>query len=283
MMSGSQLDIVALCPGGTGSLSLAQLGVLLALTAARLLPIVVLTPLFGGQGAPARLRIGLLVLLAAALLPTVIAGSASAGVPTDATRVVVLVAKELFVGVGVAVIIQAMFGAYAAAGAIVDVSRGASNMEIFSPLNRQPESPLGMALSLCAVCVFLALGGHALLLTALADAYAVLPPTSMSMPGTLGVDAASQAVVLDVMGILLRTSVMMAAPAIVTLFLIDVAFGLLNRASPSINVSMLSAGLRSWVGLGVLGLSLMITFSAPIRELGGLVLRALGLGGGGGA
>lgn len=283
MTSGTQHDIFAVLSGADQTLGVAQLGVLFVLTVARLLPIVILTPLFGGQGAPARLRIGLLALLAGAMLPSAIASSSPVGVPTDGVRVVMLIAKELFVGVGVAVLVQAMFGAYAAAGAIVDVSRGAANMEIFSPLNRQPESPLGMALSLGAVCVFLALGGHALLLTALADAYAVLPPVSMALPVGLGLDDASRDSVLGVMGTLLRSSVMMAAPAIVTLFLIDVAFGLLNRAAPAINVSMLSAGLRSWVGLGVLGLSLGVTFATPIRELGTLLLRILRAGAGGGA
>ena len=249
--------------------SITELGVLAALAAARLLPIVMLTPLWGGQTAPARLRLGLLVLFSSAMLPTLLAHAGP--VPTTPGLVVALVAKELFVGLVIAVVVQAMFAAYAASGALVDASRGAANMEIFSPLNRQPESPLGMGLSLAAVAVFVGLGGHRMLLEALAESYSMVPATALALPATL----AEPGLGLGLIGTLLRVAVLMAAPMIVTLFLIDVAFGLLNRAAPTINVSILSLGLRSWLGLGILGLSLTVTFAAPIRELGGLALALL--------
>jgi flagellar biosynthesis protein FliR len=260
---------------GAATLSLEQFGVLAALACARVLPLVVLTPLFGGQSAPARMRMGLLVLLTIALVPVLAGSLAGQVVPTKAGSVLALLAKELFVGITIGVVVQAMFAAYAATGALVDVSRGAANMEIFSPMTRQPESPLGMACSLAAVAVFVGLGGHRLLLEALADSYIAMPATSLGLPASLGLTDAGLGLSLGLMGTLLRVALTMAAPVIVTLFLIDVSFGLLNRAAPSINVSQLSLGLRSLVGLGMLALSVTITFATPLRELGGLALGLL--------
>src|SRR3954447_153856 len=98
----------------------AQIGSLLMV---RLLPMMVMTPVFGGQTMPRRLRIGIAMAFTAALLPPFFPLFSKTIVPTD---YVILLAKEAVVGLILAFFVQIMFETVAAVGALVDLARGAT-------------------------------------------------------------------------------------------------------------------------------------------------------------
>src|SRR5947209_11760077 len=90
---------------------------------ARLLPIIVLTPVFGGQVLPRRLRMGLAFVFTAALLPPFLASFTT---PLPVGRYGALLAKEAIVGVTLAFFVTMVFESIGAIGSLIDLSRGAT-------------------------------------------------------------------------------------------------------------------------------------------------------------
>jgi flagellar biosynthetic protein FliR len=77
-------------------------------------------------------------------------------------------------------------------------------------------------------------------------------------------------------------AVQLAAPVAATLFLVEIAMGLIHRALPQVNTLILTFPVKAWVALCALMLSLPVIVRALERVFGDLgavltdVLRAVG-------
>jgi len=120
-----------------------------------------------------------------------------------------------------------------------------------------------------AIAVFLVLGGHHLFLRAWFESFRLLPPWdfpawTMAAPQLLDVAVDASARVFG-MGLLL------GGPPLVALVVTDVAFGLLNRAAPQVNVFMLSMPAKMFVGVAMALLVLPATVMLFEDHLGVMV------------
>src|SRR5256885_271179 len=113
--------------------------VAVGLGAARTVPVTWLVPAFGGPHVPAPMRVGLGLALAVLCLPRL------AGQVPDAGAVlwVVLLAREVAVGVTLGFVASLAFRAAEMAGRLTDVLRGANLAEALTPLSDERSSPLG--------------------------------------------------------------------------------------------------------------------------------------------
>ena len=103
------------------------LALVLALGAARTVPIVSLVPAFGGRALPFPVRLGIGLLLASFSLPQLMAGPAGALLPARGLGGLLLIAaRELLTGATVGLVVSFFFRAAEAAGGLADVLRGAS-------------------------------------------------------------------------------------------------------------------------------------------------------------
>src|ERR1700744_863816 len=139
---------------------------LLSLIFARLSPIAVLSPIFGGEVIPRRLRLGLTVVLSCALLPPLLQGFAQ---PVPFFTYIVLLAKEAVIGLSLGFIIQMLFETITAVGAVIDMGRGATMANILDPLTQNQQSILAIFFSQLALVLFVTIGGLPVLVKALAD------------------------------------------------------------------------------------------------------------------
>ena len=99
-------------------------------------------------------------------------------------------------------------------------------------------------------------------------------------PGLAGLNAAAGDQLIVATGKALTAAVQLSAPFIAMNFLLTLAFGLLGRTVPKINVFVLSLGARSLVGLFMLGSAgaLFARFLlSRFNELPGDLLRQLPL------
>lgn len=229
---------------------------LFALAAARVAPIVVLSPVFGGEALPQRLRVALIVALAAvfglALEPRF--------EHVDALRLIALLAKELFIGGALALLVRLGFDALAACGALIDLGRGAALASVLDPLSRQQSSPLAQFLVLAFTTLYLSIGGHAWVLEALARSFAAYPLDEFAPAQLVGERALQAWIALS--GELLTTALMLAAPVLAVVFLLDAALGLAQRLAPSVQVFFLGGTAK-----GLLGVAVLLTSVAALLEL----------------
>ena len=250
--------------------ALAAMLVALGLGAARAVPIVWLVPAFGGRDLPAAVRLGLGSVLAALALPRVmgslvaVAGVAVArGAAGEWASVgllgwVVLAAREVLIGATVGLVVSFAFRAAEAAGALVDVVRGANLGEVLAPASETRTSPVGALYLLLASVIFLELGGLGRLVEALARSYDAVP-----LPGVGGLVGASAGglggaaeLILAASAKLIESAVGLAAPVMVALVLADLALGAVARILPAAPLYFAAMPLKALLGIGIVLLGL---------------------------
>lgn len=219
------------------------LGLLVAL---RLAPLTILVPWIALRQAPALLRAVLLLSLTVALMP---AAEASAGpLPPDMPAYIIAAVREVVLGTMLAIASAIPLLAFEQSGRIVDALRGAQG-EASDPSGGR-SSTLGVFSMLLGTTLFLVLGGHRLVLAALAHGFSSAPA------GSATIDAEMITEVGRLLILSLELAVAFAAPAAVALFASDVALGLVSRSATQIPMYFAAMPLRSAVGLAAVLLSL---------------------------
>jgi len=233
------------------------LALVLALGAARTIPIVWLVPAFGGRALPIPVRLAMALLLAAFSVPHSMSGVVAALSPTPGLAAwLLIVAREALIGAAVGLVVSFFFRAAEAAGVLIDVLRGSNFAEVLAPDGGTRSSPLGALYLLLATVIFLELGGLGRLAVALERSYEALPvgagPAGASVAGV----QAQLQLVLVASAKLIESALGLAAPVIVALLLADVAMGVVGRVTPALPVHFAALPLKAVLGVGVVLLGL---------------------------
>ena len=233
------------------SLPLARILAVTMLTLARVAPVVFIVPALGGANLPTTARSMVAFVLTAACWP--FAWQSAVLLPTDTLLVSLLAVKEGLVGTVMGLFVALFFLAAQAAGRIVDMVRGSQMASITSPQTADPTSPMGLFFMLLAVVIFLSLRGHLLLIAALARSYELVPlgmiPVRQGWAST-----AALAVRLGTDYFLIALG--LAAPILAASFLLDLAVGLVGRASPQLPAYFIGLPLKAWGGVAVVFVTL---------------------------
>ena len=225
--------------------------VVVAGTLARLAPMLWLAPFPGGRLVPALIKVPLALLLALLVYPQ-LAPQATALAAGGLPMMVALIAKEALVGAALGFLISLVFHAAAAAGFLGDTARGAANSEVMVPQTGQKTTTMGVLFFQLALVLFISLGGHRLIIAAIARSYAVLPLAHFPNTASLGTFAL---LCTKLTAELILLAVSLAAPVIAALLLTDLALGWVNRFAPQLNVFFLAMPAKALLGVGVLVLA----------------------------
>ena len=235
----------------------------LAYTQPRILAMFIAIPIFNRQIMPGLLRYsvaaGLGTLAAPTLMPLVSV--------TDLTalQIVLLVVKEAFVGFVLGYLIAIPFWAFEAVGFFVDNQRGASISATLNPLTGNDTSPLGILFNQAFIVFFFAAGGFMLMLDVLYDSFSLWKVVQW-FP-TLQPD--TMPLMLEQLARIARIGTLLAAPAIVAMFLAEVGLALISRFVPQLDVFFLAMPIKSALAVLVLLLYLPTLFhygSEQIQE-----------------
>src|SRR5262249_43819388 len=151
----------------------------------------------------------------------------------------IAVLQELSVGLLIGFAASLLFAAVQAGGQLLDQELGLVVASVLDPVTNEPVSLLGQFKLLLAALVYLLIDGHHFLIRAVADSFRVVPMGGLR----LGRGAAmhlSDTLPRD----LFRIAVQIAAPSIVTLFLITIALAFMARTVPEMNLFVLGFPIR---------------------------------------
>jgi flagellar biosynthesis protein FliR len=251
----------------------------LAVAATRTLPLALLVPALGGPRTSRLVRVGLGLLFAVLVLPAV-RPALSAGPLSSLGPVgfLLLLGRELLVGLTLGFAAGMLFRAAEAAGRLADVLRGANEAEALSPDGGGRSSALADLYLMIAVVVFLELGGLRILAAALARSYEAVPLIA-PLPAAAGLGRAAALLTL-VTAKLVESAVGLVAPVLVAMLLADVALGILARAAPQIPMHFAALPARALLGLGTVLIgtgALVAALYAGIPAWRALMERAISL------
>lgn len=209
-----------------------------------------MAPLLSNRMFPSQVKVGMVVLMAIILVPTL--RQTSIPEVLSLSSLVVVAAKELLVGLSIGFVFSLLITGVQAAGDIVSYQIGFSMAQTIDPTSGSETTTLGQFWVLLASVLFMALNGHHLVIAAFKDSYDVIPPAAVSFNATAVDLIVTYSAYVFVIGLKI------AAPVVVTLMLTDVAMGTLSRLMPTMNVFILGFGVKTGVGLAVAALSLPV-------------------------
>ncbi|HEX7292273.1 MAG TPA: flagellar biosynthetic protein FliR [Conexibacter sp.] len=230
---------------------LAQLGGLqtagFILVLARVSPLFLLAPLFSSRQVPPRVRTVVACALAVGLTPIAMRGQQ---IPNDVLALFGLVLKELLVGLGFALSLSLLFAAVNSAGALLDMLVGFSFGAIVDPLTGNQSAVLAQLYGFVALAIFVAIDGTSWVIAGLARTFELVPLTAAPNIASLG------AGVVQTFTTIFSSALQVAAPVLLAVVITDVAFGVVTRVVPQLNVFAVGFPVKVVVGMLVVAASL---------------------------
>jgi flagellar biosynthetic protein FliR len=199
-------------------------------------------PVFGARTVPRRIRAGLSVLVALAMLPVLPAPPAVDVFSSDA---VLIIAQQILIGVMMGFALQIVMSAVITGGQLIAMQMGLGFAAMVDPQNGAQTPVLSQFYVVMVVLIFLSLNGHLVMFEVLHDSFISMPIGKAVMP-------------LDGFWMLIRWSgqiftgaVGMAIPAIASLLIVNFAFGIMTRAAPQLNIFAIGFPITLMLGFGV--------------------------------
>jgi flagellar biosynthesis protein FliR len=230
----------------------------------RSIGVILLFPALTGRPVPIMARLGICV-----FLPTLLAGVVpSATVPTGHWALIVAAAGEVALGLALGFVSRMAFAAVEMGGRIISSEIGLSATPGLGAPDPATE-PIAATLNALAVVLFFLFGAHQVVLGAFARSFTI------SLAGRAAFDPATADVLIQATSHVLELGLRIAAPFIAMNFLVNLAFSVLGRAVPKMNVFIVSYSARALAGLGLLSVAGTLIARYLFVEFGDIALQML--------
>ncbi|WP_217412653.1 flagellar biosynthetic protein FliR [Marinobacterium ramblicola] len=213
----------------------------------RLGALFLMTPLFATTQVPVNIRVLLLLALSAVFVASLHIRPTQ--VPHTLGDLFLASSYELFVGALMAFGLYAAFGAFLFGGRILDFQMGFGVANLINPSTNTQGPLLGNILNLMAVVTFFLLDGHHVVMRGIAYSFQQIPIGQ----GLVHFDIEH---VVYQFGRMFVFGLMLVAPAVFILLLLDAGMAVAARTMPQVNIFIVGLPLKTFVGLVVLAASL---------------------------
>ena len=213
----------------------------------RISALLMASPLFGARTFPVRQRILLAMLisiLVAPLLPAVPA------IQAFSAEGMLITAQQVVIGVAMGFILQMVFGALVVAGQAIATSMGLGFAATIDPQNGVQVPVISQYFLILATLVFLALNGHLILIETIVESFYLWPIA----PGALPENLAMHTWIAEVF----KGALLICLPAVSAILLVNLAFGVMTRAAPQINIFAVGFPITIITGFVMVMLSLPV-------------------------
>jgi type III secretion protein T len=242
--------------------SVGNLIMALGLTLPRIAGAFLMLPLLTAETVPATVRNSFMVSLAIVALPIALAGIPASSM--NALQWVPIVLKEIFIGISIGFCFGIIFWAIGAAGNVVDTQVGLGMAAVFDPVQGHQTSIHGDFLSRVATWLFMASGAFLVFLDLLLSSYSLWPVTDWYPT----LKPQGMELFVGHFRYFATALLVLAAPAMVLLLIIDLAFGMVNRYAPQLNVFALTLPIKAWIATAVFLLLLGVYIEIVLDRLG---------------
>ena len=184
-------------------------------------------PLMGARTVPVRVRMAMALAITAVVVPVM---PAVPKVDPFSLAAVVIIFQQVLIGVAMGFALQLVFTAIVTGAQVVAMQMGLGFASMVDPQNGQQMPVLGQFYLIMATLTFLAFDGHLLMIQTLVDSFHVLP---------IAPDGLTRTALWDLAGWgsqMFAGAVWLALPAVAALLMVNIAFGVMARAAPQLNI-----------------------------------------------
>lgn len=207
----------------------------------RVAAVLMTMPVFGTTLIPTRVRlyfaVAITVVIVPALppMPTVQALDLSA---------LLLIGEQILIGALFGLALQLLFQAFVIAGQIVAIQMGLAFASMVDPANGVNTTVISQFLTMLVTLLFLSMNGHLVVFEVLTESFTTLPVGSGLMVNHFW-DLAGR------LGWVMGSALLLVLPAITALLVINIAFGVMTRAAPQLNIFSIGFPMTLVLGMGI--------------------------------
>ncbi len=210
-------------------------------------------PVFGNSNVPTPMKV-LLALVFSLILFSVIpmVNPEKIKISED---ILLLAIREVIIGVLLGYILRMFFFSISIMGEIVSVSMGLGSAQLYNPILGTQSHVVEQFQMMLATLLFLSIQGHHFMIMGLSQSFDILPI------GVVGFKAQGFSGLTIITKEVIEMGLRMSGPIMVSIFVANIAMGVLGRTVPQINVMVTSLPVQILMGVFILILTMPLFFS----------------------
>ncbi|MFK8047086.1 MAG: flagellar biosynthetic protein FliR [Halioglobus sp.] len=185
------------------------------------------SPIFSASSVPVRLRVLTAVAITAVIVPSI---PESPPVDVLGADGLLVAAQQVIIGLAMGFIVQMLFSAVIIAGQTLAMTMGLGFAMAVDPQNGVQVPVLSQLYMIFATLIFLSVNAHLVLIEYLVESFTLLPVGLSGWRDDFGLDVAMWA------SQMFATALLLALPALTAVLIINIAFGVITRAAPQLNI-----------------------------------------------
>ncbi|PID81076.1 flagellar biosynthetic protein FliR [bacterium DOLZORAL124_64_63] len=238
----------------------------------RMAGVITALPPMDMRGVPAMAKVGLTMGLTLMVYPLLSGNPPPPASGTVALGLMVLI--EAGLGLFYGLFIRLLFAGVQLAGQLAGFQMGFAIVNVMDPVSSSQMSITGQILNIFSLLAFVMLDMHHAVIRVVVLGFSIAPPGTWSPgPGAAALMNAAGAEMFT-------TALKIGAPVIAALLLTSVAFGLMARTVPQMNIFFVAMPMKILVGLFFMALSLTYFWPALDPLFYGMIRRMLRLSAG---
>jgi flagellar biosynthetic protein FliR len=220
----------------------------------RILALLAVAPVTGGPQFPARGKVGLALLMSLVIAPAL---PALPKIDPGSWYGLFMLSHELVIGLSIGFAMRLVFVAVEMAAELMGLQMGLGFAQFYDVQAAAQVPVLARFFGLAATLTFLAINGHLLLFSVLADSF-----TTMPVGGSTG--PAFWQTLASWGGYMIYAALSLALPVIAALLITNLGLGILSRAAPQLNI--FAVGFPITLMVGLVAALLSVAFFLPVFE-----------------
>lgn len=209
----------------------------------RIMGFLLAVPIIGSNFVPMRVRVILAVCLALVVAPTLGPMPEVEGLSVAAFLVVL---QQLLIGAALGFFLQLLLQLFILTGQMIAMQMGLGFAAMMDPANGVNVTVLSTFYMMLVSLLFITMDGHLVMLEILVESFTTLPV------GFTGLSADVIMQIVSTISWAFSSALVLALPAVTALLLTNLAFGIMTRAAPQLNIFALGFPMALMLGLFII-------------------------------
>ena len=213
----------------------------------RIAGLLMTAPIIGTRSVPMRIRIIIALAITVVIFPVI---PEPPNVPPVSAEGFFISIQQVIIGIAMGLCVRVVFIALEIAGQAIGQLMGLMLASMVDPLNGNQVPIIGQFYILLATLLFLTVDGHLMMIAVLAQSFSTLPI------GAAGISSNGVWEFLIWTGRIINTAVIIALPAMVSLLIVNLGFGVMTRSAPLLYIFAVCFPLMILLGVVIVFFSL---------------------------